>query len=371
MYVEASLPFETQLESGVTGLVGTIAVKVIDNDGGDTIPSTTANIAEVGSSGVYVWNVPFAPGALGQYTIIWSLDGTYDFETVATEDLVVVPVSVIAPSPIPSPDSEPATVGPCTSWLTGAEVADCCSAAVADVGTFTSLLDDAADAASQILYELSGRQFAGLCSREGVRPCHGDCGCGGFQVLSRGHIVGGYPYGDCGGRSCWCQDLSRVKLAGYVREVTQVKLDGVVLDASVYRVDEHRYLTRVDGGRWPSCSNGALADTEEGTFSVSYTFGRTPPLAAIDAAAALACQIYLQCSGSGADCDIPTGATRITRQGITIERALFTLDAATGSWRTGVTAVDYFLNTYNRRGLARRAVFASPGSRGRYARPVG
>lgn len=373
MDVGSGAPFEAVNEVGVTGLVGTLTVKVEDNDGATPIGPTAANITELGSSGVYVWNAPAAPGTLGQYTIMWSTDGTFDPDTVSTEALTVIDPTASSPGPIPPPDDAPATMGPCTAWITGDDVAECCSAATDIVGTFTSLLDDAADAASQILFELSGRRWAGLCSREGVRPCHGDCGCGGVQVLSRGHIVdpwGPYSYSDCGGRACWCQDLSRVKLAGYVREVTQVKLDGVVMDSSSYRVDEHKYLTRVDGGRWPSCSHGGRADTEEGTFSVSYTYGKTPPLSAVDAAKQLACQAFMQCSGSG-DCDIPAGATRITRQGITIERAIFARNPDTGAWETGLSAVDYFLNTYNRHGLARRALFVSPGSRGRYARPVG
>lgn len=262
--------------------------------------------------------------------------------------------------------------GPCTSWLTGDEVAECCSDAVAIVGTYTSLLDDAADVASQFLYELSGRRWVGLCSLEGVRPCHSDCGCG-VQILSRGHIVVDpnlYSTTVCSGRTCWCNDLSRVKLAGYVREITEVKIDGAVVDPSEYRLDEHKWLTRLNGNRWPSCSRGDLPDTEDGTFSVSYTYGKTPPQAGIEAAKQLACQVYLQCSGSDS-CQIPAGATRITRQGITIERAAFAYDKVAKVWRTGLTQVDYFLNTYNPYGIRRRGLFISPGSRGRYPRPVG
>ena len=266
------------------------------------------------------------------------------------------------------------TAGPCTPWITGDDVAECCGVAADAVGTFTVLLDDAADVASELLYEYSGRRFAGLCEREGVRPCHGDCGCG-FQVLSRGHIVdpwGAYQSG-CGGRGCWCHDLSRVKLAGYVQEITQVKISGVIVDPSEYRVDEHKYLTRKNGSRWPSCSRADLDDTEDGTFSVDYTYGRIPPLAAIDAAKQFACQIYLQCAasvgGTEADCQIPANATRVTRQGITVERSLFQRNAQTGSWETGMPSVDFFLNGVNPKGLMRNGLFFGP--RKRFARPVG
>lgn len=371
MNAEASLPFEFVVEVGITGLVGTITVKVVDNDGGTTLGPTTANITEIDTSGVYVWNAPAAPASTGAYTVIGSTDGSFDPDTVFSEELIVFAASSVPTSPIPPPDSAPSTEGPCTAWLTGEDVALCCGAA--EVGTFYTLLDDAADAASQILYELSGRRWAGLCSRT-VRPCHGNCLCG-VQVLSRGHlVVDPYLYSPsaCEGRACGCNDLSRVPLAGYVREVTQVKIDGVVLDDAIYRVDEHKWLTRVDGDRWPSCGNLALADTEEGTFSVTYSYGKQPPLAGIEAAKKLACQIYLACSNSGsADCQIPDGAVRITRQGITVERALFARNPQNGAWQTGLSAVDYFLNTYNPKGLQRRALFFGPGSRGRYARPVG
>lgn len=371
MQAESAAPFEATNETGETGLVGTMTVKVVDNDGATPVGPTTANITEIGVSGVYVWNAPAGPTPLGQYTIMWSTDGSYDPDTVSTESLEIVAAGASTPSPIPSPGVLAQSVGPCTAWLTGDDVALCCNAE--DVGTMYELYDDAADVASQLLYEASGRRWPGLCSRDGVRPCHGGCNCG-FQVLSRGHIVQDpylYPVSACEGRSCWCNDLSRVKLAGYAQEITQVKIDGAVLDASVYRLDEHKWLTRVDGGRWPSCAHGDRADTEDGTFSVSYTFGKAPPLAGIEAAKVLACQIYTRCSNSGdVDCAVPQGAVRITRQGITVERAFFRWSRE-GGWQSGMDAVDQFLNLYNPHGIPRRALFTGPGSRGRYARPVG
>jgi hypothetical protein len=367
MDVESGAPFEAFNEVGIAGLVGTIAVKILDNVGGTPVGPTTANITEV-SPGIYVWIVAAAPTALGQYTIVWSTDGSFDEDTVSTDPLVIVSVGSVSPSPIPVPDDAASTEGPCTGWLTGDEVADCCSASE-EVGTATVLLDDAADVASQLLYELSGRRWVGLCSRT-VRPCHSNCGCG-WQVLSRGHIVG--SSWACEGRTCGCRSLSRVRLAGYVREITQVKIDGIVVDASVYRVDEHQWLTRIDGSRWPACAHVDLPDTEEGTFSVSYTYGKTPPLAGVEAAKQLACQIFTRCSNSGAsvDCQIPEGAVRVTRQGITVERAIFARNPQTGAWESGLSAVDQFLNSYNPKGIPRRGLFISPRSSDRFARPVG
>jgi hypothetical protein len=373
MNAAASLPFEATNETGETGLVGTITVKVEDNDGGTPLGPTTANITEIGATGIYVWNAPAAPASLGSYTLVWSTDGSFDPDTVSSEELVVLAADAVPTSPLPPPDGAESTEGPCTSWLTGEDVALCCGAAAEEVGTFYTLLDDAADTASQLLYELSGRRWAGLCSKDGVRPCHDGCMCG-VQVLSRGHLVVDpmlWSPTRCSGRTCGCNDMSRVPLAGYVREVTQVKIDGDVLASSAYTVMDHKWLTRIDGGRWPSCSHAALPDTEEGTFSVNYSYGKQPPLPAIEAAKELACQIYLSCSSSGADCNIPVGATRITRQGITVERAIFARNPKTGAWETGMDAVNRFLNAYNPAGLSRRAVFFGPSSQMRYPRTVG
>ena len=187
MYVEQSAAFEASFNSGITGLTGTVSVKVVNNDGVDVIGPTTANIAEDGVSGVYIWNAPAAPATLGQYTIIWSSDGAYDPESVGTDDLVVVSASAGVLPPIPAPEGGGASVGPCTAWITGDDVIACCSVESSSGFEF----DDVADQASQLLFELSGRLFPGECGPKTVRPpCHG-CHCG-YQVLSRGYVVGSW-----------------------------------------------------------------------------------------------------------------------------------------------------------------------------------
>ena len=187
MYVESSTAFEAVYESGVTGQVGTVEVKVIDNDGVTTIGPTTLNITEDGVSGIYIWNAPAAPGPLGQYTIVWSLDGSFNDDTVSVEDLVVVAAGAGALPPIPPPDDGGPALGPCSAWTTYEDVADCCSV---EFGSDPIVFEDAANAASQALYELSGRQFAGLCSRS-VRPYCEGCGCGCHMVSSGTSSNGG------------------------------------------------------------------------------------------------------------------------------------------------------------------------------------
>lgn len=268
-------------------------------------------------------------------------------------------------------------LGPCTDWITGDDVAACCSVETTD----GSIFDDAAEKAQQLLYELSGRLFAGECERT-VRPCRTNCGCG-WQVLSRGHLVSWrHESWYCDENPCGCAALSRVALAGPVREVSEVKIDGAVVDAATYRIERNRWLVRVRDPAdpdtalsWPGCQNLDLEDTEEGTFSITYTVGRDAPALGVEAAAQLACEIYKACDSS-ATCALPSGVTRIIRQGLTIEKAAFAAWAyQPGSrsqargWRTGLSLVDAFLNAYNPAGVLRPPIFWAPSTTRRYAPP--
>jgi hypothetical protein len=362
----AGQPFEAVYGPNDNGLVGTIAVAVENNDGAVVIGPTTADITEISVSGIptgiYAWNAPAAPATLGQYTIIWSPDGTWSELTNSTPDeLVVITAGATPPQPIPPPSEGGLTTGPCTAWATGDDVAACCSTESSSGAIF----DDAADQASQLLFELSGRQFSGLCERT-VRPACDQCYCG-YQILSRGYVIGPWDYGYplwnyCDQCLISCAP-SRIKLAGYpVREITQVKIDGDVVDAADYNLWNYRYLTRLDNQRWPVAQDLTVADTEDDTFSVTYTYGASPPLMGVLAATELACNLYQLCAGQ--TCALPQGTTRITQQGVVIERLAFTSWAFRNrEWRTGMPSVDAFLGAYNPNGIKRRPTFWAPGRR--------
>ena len=274
----------------------------------------------------------------------------------------------------------------CTDWITADDVAACCSI---EDATSSAIFDSAAVAAQELLFELSGRIFPGICETTD-RPCSDWCVCP-WQVLSRGHIIWnpmgidplyGWGWWSCNGDQCGCRPLSRALLAGQPLEVSEVKIDGVVVDPATYRLDQRRWLTRVNdlsapdtALTWPGCQNLALPDTEHGTWSVTYTYGEDQPQAAINAATELACQIYKACNGQ--ECQLPTGTTRVARTGVTIERPAFLSfgwqkggRTIPKGWNTGMPAVDMFLNAYNPSGLSRRPVFWAPG-RPRYAVHVG
>lgn len=263
-----------------------------------------------------------------------------------------------------------AQAGPCEPWISADDVAECCSVET----TSTFLFDSAAYQAQQLLFELSGRQFAGVCSRT-VRPACDSCWCG-YQVLSRGHVIGpadyGYPLMLCDSCLIACSP-SRIKLAGYpVRAISQVKIDGAVVPTTDYTIWNQRYLTRLNDAHWPVAQDLTLADTEDSTFSITYLYGAQPPEIGRSAAAQLGCELYKACAAAtSGDCALPAGTTRVTQQGIVIEKIAFTSWAYRDmSWRTGLPLVDAFLNTYNPTGLKRRPVFWAPGKH-QYAQSFG
>lgn len=377
IFVQQSAAYEAVYESGVTGLVGIVSVMVVDNQGAIVTAASTAGIIEVeAGTGVYRAD-RIAPANTGQYTVIWSIDGTFDDDTVTIEDLIVSLSSGAEPLPPLPPLGQTGDIrlGPCSAWTTEDDVAACCSGV--EIGSDTSVLEDAVTQASEVLFELSGRLYAGSCQQT-VRPCRTKAGCG-VQVLSRGHVIhwGGHGWLWDEGSACGCRPLHRVLLGGYpVREIVEVLIDGVAVDPDTYRLDGHRWLVRMndpDTGEaltWPSCQNLARESTEDGTFAVTFLHGVDPPMSGRLAAQQLACEVYKACAGT--DCALPQGTTRVARQGIVIERLAFSAwGLQDGIWRTGLTLVDAFLNSVNPDRLRRRPVIWSPASHLQYARKVG
>jgi hypothetical protein len=81
--------YEAVFEAGIAGLAGTVALGLLDNVGGFTQALSTAGIIETpAGSGIYA-ATRISPAVEGQYTLLWSLDGSTDVGQVSTEDLVV------------------------------------------------------------------------------------------------------------------------------------------------------------------------------------------------------------------------------------------------------------------------------------------
>jgi hypothetical protein len=175
-----------------------------------------------------------------------------------------------------------------------------------------------------------------------LRPCAPEpCGpCSGGWLSPR--IVGGQWYNAyCGGRGCSCSPLSEVLLPGPVAEVLEVRVDGVSLDPSAYRLDDGRGLVRVDGGAWPACQDMAGGPSDPGTFFIDYVPGVPLTPAAAWAAGTLACEFAKACSGG--KCRLPSSVTSLTRQGVTMQFD----DSMFSNGMTGIREVDAYLLSVN------------------------
>lgn len=248
--------------------------------------------------------------------------------------------------------TEPA-VSTCEPWATEA---DLCSPCSEYESVMTEDLPWALQAASDVLFRLSGRQFPGICQAT-VRPCSRSRG-------DRWPAPAGWTgsWGFCGcsrDDRCGCGSISSIALGGSVEAVSEVKVDGEVLDAGAYRVDNHRWLVRTDGDAWPCCQRLDREDTELETFSVTYSYGRTPPPMGVRAAAVLACELAMACHDETVgQCRLPRSVSAITRQGVTM--VITPADVLAPNGKVGIHEVDLFIQAYNPSRLQRRATVLSP-----------
>jgi hypothetical protein len=346
------------------GQVGVLGVTIDDGDGNNVLPRTTANIVQIECVDTYAvyryLGVYPSDPSLSPYVITWD-DGV----SLATEEILV---STDAPAPVTD-------MGPCGNWIDAADVVECCEVTLDSDNE--AALQSFAESASQVAFLLSGEIFTGLCGPVTVRPCRDECGCwpsqyieytgGGGRWIDLGWYWSGSWWGNWNSSDrCGCGCVSKVRLSGYpVQGISQVKIDGAIVAPSEYRLDENRFLVRKNDAMWPVCQDLSRDDDQPGTFSVSYWYGAVPPQLGLDAAAALACEFYNACNGG--ECNLPTQAVRIVRQGITVER-LQPLASMLRLGETGIPVWDAFVAMYG--GHRRRpSVWSSDGPR--YARPVG
>jgi hypothetical protein len=233
-------------------------------------------------------------------------------------------------------------IGPCEAWIDADAVFDCgpC-AAIEDADQDDTLATQAAEAASELLFFWSGRRFPGECEAT-VKVCRQGAWCGGQTI--EGVPIEVYTACapcSCGAydpAACACDDPSTLRLPGRVIEVSEVTIDGDVLDPAAYEVQDHRWLVRTDGGTWPVCSD----------LQVTYTRGQAPPASGVLAATELACDLYQGCVGG--DCSVPANVTNLVRQGVTMQFVRpQDVGLRDGQVRTGLRAVSMFLAAFPRR----------------------
>jgi len=254
-----------------------------------------------------------------------------------------------------------ASASTCAPWATEADVCAPCDTYEFD----PVLLETGLQIASDVLFNLTGRRWPGICT-DLVRPA-GVCGCDG-------HMGPWLPPGIAGG-GCPCGGVSEVVLPGYpVVSIIEVLIDGVAVDPARYRVDNRRRLVwqpeiTATGGRsgWPCCPRLDVAADEDGTWSVEYEYGQDPPAAGIQYAGVLGCQLALACSPATiGQCRLPKRVTSITRQGV----SLAVLDPLTLflDGLTGLSEVDLWVQSIRLGDARRRATAWVPGRPGRARR---
>jgi hypothetical protein len=194
-----------------------------------------------------------------------------------------------------------------------------------------------------------------------VRPCSAGCDQGLHQIrgtfVPHINMAGVWVNTVCGcGNSspCSCGALQEVVLPGPVGYVDEVRIDGVVLDPSAYRVDNLNRLVRTDGAAWPSCQDMAAPLTEDGTFGITYLNSIPVGVTGAYVAGVLATEYAAACSGK--TCRLPKGVTQIVRQGITMEVRIDMFEDGL----TGIREVDAYTAKWNPNRLRTRPTVYSP-----------
>lgn len=261
----------------------------------------------------------------------------------------------------------------CSPWASEADVCSPCD----DYSFPVGILDDCLAAATDVLYELSGRRWPGSC-QDTVRPTlhsflPGDWRWGDGARLRYG-VGGDWSWPG------WCNWVPEVYLGAYpVTSIVQVVIDGAVVDPATYRVDDYQTLVRINNPTtgvndgWPCCqdmgANSAVGG-DQGTFQVTFTYGTPPPQMGVRAAARLGCELALACAPeSGPNCQLPERVTTVARQGVTA--VILDPFAFLDKGKTGLYDVDLFLSAANPGGLNRRATATTTKSRRRRPRRAG
>jgi hypothetical protein len=191
------------------------------------------------------------------------------------------------------------------------------------------LMQGALDSAADILVRVSGHRFFGECTHT-IRPCRDAC----FDSW------------------CGCCVIDRLPLVSPVISITSVKIDGVTLVASTYKIltrGTRQYLVRValTGGTrpdpWPGCQKLWLPTTDEDTFEIVYVSGHEVSLVEKQANIELALAI-IQSSPDRSVLAIK-GATSVSGGGVVIDSNTSDQDIIEAA--ANMPSVSNFLSKWN------------------------
>lgn len=333
-------------------------VSIVNADGVTVVSLDTPTNVAVGHF-TYVYPVA-ADAPLGAWAAQWF--GTVDGAPLTDEDGFTVVRD--APSAVAA-SGDGVT---CSPWATFEDAPD--SLTTYDIDP--DEVDAAFQAATDILFELTGRRWPGVCAdvirpqaqwRAADRPM--------FWERSVFGIVA--PWGWCSchrDRETGCSRVPEIKLPGHPvdAESVVVKLDGAILDPASYRIDDGRFLVRIDGDGWPCCQNFLEPDTVDRTFSVQYSWGTLPGIGGRRSAVLLGTRLFADWNPDlAARCKPPKRATSVTRAGTTVQLGDPVQMITAGM--TGIEAVDLWVQSVILGRARRRSTVLVPG-RWRSARRV-
>ena len=202
----------------------------------------------------------------------------------------------------------------------------------------------AADLAVSIMWALSGRQF-GLRDVT-VRPCrgplpnhHGSGPVTSYVLSWEGDRWINWWCGCVGG--CRETGPNVVHLPGPVAEVTEVKINGVVLSPLVWVVEGNKLYRRDTA--WPRQDlNRPAGDVN--TWTVTYKVGLPVPPGVDELTGLLAAEFIKAINNSG-NCRLPRNVTTASRQGVTYR--VYDPTTFYDKGKTGLSEVDMWLSAVN------------------------
>lgn len=183
-----------------------------------------------------------------------------------------------------------------------------------------------------------------------VRPCKPSCAIPGFvqygfypqQSFYPQNFAGLWTNGcGCTG-GCGCGATCETKLPMPIGDVIEVKVDGVALPLTDFRVDNGGTLVYQSTGDCPfnMAQDLSKPDTEVGTWSVTYVNSYLPDATASYAAGILAMEFAKACVGG--KCKLPPGVTEVVRNGV----AMTITPGSFPDGFTGIREVDSFISLW-------------------------
>jgi hypothetical protein len=179
------------------------------------------------------------------------------------------------------------------------------------------------------LYQVGGEPIT-------VMPCARTC-CRPFLSNTSFYpvLLDNGMYGNCFcSDGCNCGNVPSVTLEGPVGYIVDVRVDGVALLPSAYRVEDGTRLVRLDGKSWPACAGD--------NFTVTYLNGYEVDELGEFVGGILANE-FLMALTDERKCRLPAETTSIARQGmnLTLETGLFP------NGQTGIREVDLYVQMWN------------------------